>query len=157
MNSWCDITRFDGDAGCWNLEDLARNSQAVSAAVEQEAQLLGGNLGRVFLGGLSQGCALALHAGLGFGGRLAGVVGLSGYLLPGTPLPAETSPTLLVHGDRDQLLPLQSALDCYRRDGFDQRPKVELHQLSELPHTIDDRVTDLVRKFLRKVVEQAQA
>ena len=66
---------------------------------------------RIALAGFSQGCAVALGAGLRYGQRLAGLAGLSGYL----PLAASTAaerhaangdvPIFLGHGTRDAVVP----------------------------------------------------
>ena len=66
---------------------------------------------RIVLAGFSQGCAVALGAGLRYGHRLAGLAGLSGYL----PLAATTRaerhaanagvPLFLAHGTRDAVVP----------------------------------------------------
>ncbi len=66
---------------------------------------------RIVLAGFSQGCALALGAGLRYPQRLAGVAGLSGYLPLADTTAAErhtanaSVPIFLAHGTRDAVVP----------------------------------------------------
>jgi predicted esterase len=74
---------------------------------------------RIVLGGFSQGCALSLLTDLTsskYAGRLAGVIGLMGYLplahrlldlraKGGLPVGHGDVPMFLVRGQRDQLIP----------------------------------------------------
>jgi phospholipase/carboxylesterase len=70
---------------------------------------------RIVLAGFSQGCAMTLHTGLRFPTKLAGLMGLSGYL----PLidMADTerhsanadTPIFLAHGTQDPVVALERA------------------------------------------------
>ncbi|MDT9000784.1 carboxylesterase [Paucibacter sp. APW11] len=70
---------------------------------------------RIVLMGFSQGCAMTLMAGLRFPERLAGLIGLSGYLplLPQTEAEAHPAnadvPIFLAHGLQDAVVPLARA------------------------------------------------
>ena len=67
--------------------------------------------GNLLLGGFSQGCLMALDAGLRTGLRLGGICGISGWLAFQEEYPAAFSPMareqkfLLTHGTRDPVLP----------------------------------------------------
>lgn len=110
MRAWYDIlgtelTRREDEAGL-------RQSQAdVQALLEREAAR-GIPPARTVLMGFSQGCAMALLAGLRAPQRLAGLVGLSGYLPLASHTPSERSaanldvPIFLAHGDDDPVVPL---------------------------------------------------
>ena len=76
MPAWYDIRPDRSD------EDEAglRQSQALVKAVIRREQARGIPARRIVLGGFSQGCAMALLTGLRYPERLAGVVGMSGYL-----------------------------------------------------------------------------
>lgn len=79
-----------------------------------DAELARQGLGadRLALVGFSQGTMLALHVGLRR--RVAGVVGYSGVLVGARHLakaakaPGSSSPTLLVHGSQDDLIPAEA-------------------------------------------------
>ena len=61
--------------------------------------------------GFSQGTMMALHVGLRRAQALAGIVGFSGRLAAPERLAAELRsrpPVLLVHGDRDEVIPVQA-------------------------------------------------
>jgi phospholipase/carboxylesterase len=63
---------------------------------------------RLALVGFSQGTMMSLHVGLRRTIKPAAIVGYSGMLARGAqmePLPADTPPILLVHGDADQMIP----------------------------------------------------
>ncbi len=67
---------------------------------------------RIVLAGFSQGCAITLGAGLRFEQRLAGLVGMSGYLPLADSTAAERHaagggmPVLLAHGRQDGIVPI---------------------------------------------------
>lgn len=67
---------------------------------------------RIVLAGFSQGCAMALMAGLRHRERLAGIVGLSGYLPLAQSTEAERSdanaltPIFMAHGQHDNVVPV---------------------------------------------------
>jgi predicted esterase len=90
MNIWFDNSSFEDlyEREEIQCQGLAENYEILKAIVTHEANELGeGGLGKVFLGGLSQGCAMSLHVllaferneeekGIGFGG----FIGMSGWL-----------------------------------------------------------------------------
>ena len=110
MPAWYDIFGLDAAE---RREDEAglRASQAQVEALIAREKSRGVQAARVVLAGFSQGCALALGAGLRYPQRLAGLAGLSGYL----PLAATTAderhaanagvPIFLAHGTRDAVVP----------------------------------------------------
>src|SRR3989442_10122713 len=66
---------------------------------------------QITLGGFSQGCLMSLETGLRYPHRLAGIVGISGYVCSPEQLIAELAPVafkqriLLTHGTLDPLIP----------------------------------------------------
>lgn len=109
MPAWYDIRDADLD----QREDpvgLRRSQAAIEALIEREIER-GVAPERIVLMGFSQGCAMSLLTGLRYGKRLAGLVGLSGYL----PLLASTeaersaanqaTPVFLAHGRDDAVVP----------------------------------------------------
>jgi phospholipase/carboxylesterase len=71
---------------------------------------------RIVLAGFSQGGAIALHAGLRHPERLAGILGLSTYLVRGDTLEEERSaanrstPVFQAHGTHDPMVPLAAGI-----------------------------------------------
>lgn len=109
MRAWYDIRGF----GLTSAEDEAgvRESDAVVRKVIDQQIAAGIGAQRIVLAGFSQGGAMALHSGLRYPQRLAGIIGLSTYLPLRDTLEAERSaanqdvPILLCHGTRDQVVP----------------------------------------------------
>lgn len=76
---------------------------------------------RIVLAGFSQGGAIALHLGIRFDERLAGIVGLSTYLVEEEdPDEAVTrvnmkTPVFLAHGTHDPMVPVEAGRDARDR------------------------------------------
>lgn len=110
MRAWYDIlgtdlVRREDEAG------LRASFAAVHALLDREVAR-GVPASRIVLAGFSQGGAITLGAGLRYRERLAGLVGLSGYLPLAETTEAERSdanrltPVFLAHGRRDGVVPL---------------------------------------------------
>ena len=152
MRAWYDIVGSEIDRR--EDERGLRASQAmVEALIEREIER-GTEAARIVLMGFSQGCAMTLMAGLRFGQRLAGLVGLSGYL----PLAAVTeaerhsanrdTPIFLAHGSADQVIPIARATasrDALKALGH----PVEWHEYP-MPHSVSaEEIADLNRWLLK--------
>jgi len=110
MRAWYDILGPGGKSG----EDeagLRASAADVQALLDREAAR-GIPSERTVLMGFSQGCAMALLTGLRAPQRLAGLVGLSGYLPLAASTAAERSaanratPVFLAHGRHDPMVAL---------------------------------------------------
>ena len=108
MPAWYDILGSD----LVNRQDasgIARSAHAIAALIEVEAAR-GIPYRNIVLAGFSQGCAMALHTGLRFGQRLAGIMALSGYLPLADTLAAERhpanagTPIFMAHGSQDPVV-----------------------------------------------------
>lgn len=116
MRAWYDIFPPSAD-GRWR-EDASglRQSQALVQALLDREAARGVLPERTVLMGFSQGCAMALLAGVRAPQRLAGIVGLSGYL----PLAEHTAserteanqqvPVFLAHGEQDGVVAIERGL-----------------------------------------------
>lgn len=88
---------------------IRQSAQAVSALIEHEISR-GIPARNIVLAGFSQGCAMALHTGLRFPQRLAGIVALSGYLPLADSLTTERAaanadtPIFMGHGNMDPVV-----------------------------------------------------
>jgi phospholipase/carboxylesterase len=111
MPAWYDIHH---DRGREDEAGLRRAQASIDALLAREAAR-GVPPARIVLGGFSQGCAMALLAGLRHASPLAGIVGLSGYLPLASTLAAERSaanqatPVFLAHGLQDEMVALPRA------------------------------------------------
>ncbi len=113
MPAWYDIAVADLVAR--EDETGLRRSQATIEALIANEKARGIAAGRIVVAGFSQGCAMALMTGLRHGERLAGIVGLSGYLPIAATTVAERhasnhdTPVFLAHGRQDPVVPIARA------------------------------------------------
>ena len=160
MRAWydilgADIARREDEAG------LRESLASVSALIERERSR-GIAASRIVLMGFSQGCAMTLLTGLRHPERLAGLVGLSGYLPLAASTAAERSvanaglPIFMAHGRMDPVIPLARASDS--RDllqalGY----PVEWHEYP-MPHSVcAEEIADLNRWFRRRAAPSRAA
>ncbi len=145
MPAWYDIlgadlTQRQDEAG------LRRSQAAIESLIAREVSR-GIPASRIVVAGFSQGCAMSLMVGLRHAQRLAGIMGLSGYLPLAEQLATERSlanadvPIFLAHGSRDGVVVLPRATasrDFLQSLGY----PVEWHEYamehSVCPEEIDD-------------------
>lgn len=111
MRAWYDIVSLDRDGPV--DEDGIRESVATLCALVEREHERGVPYANIVLAGFSQGGAIALHCGLRFEAKLAGLMALSTYL----PLHAEIAAStggqtrdlriFMAHGLSDPMLPMQ--------------------------------------------------
>ena len=109
---------------------------------------------RIVLMGFSQGCAMTLLTGLRSPQRLAGLVGLSGYLPLAQTTATERSdanrlvPIFLAHGRQDPMVQLArgtASRDALQALGY----QIEWHDYA-MPHSVcAEEITDLNRWLLK--------
>jgi phospholipase/carboxylesterase len=108
MPAWYDIYGPDL-VGRQDAVGIGHSARAIVALMEHEIAR-GIPSHHIVLAGFSQGCAMALHAGLRFPQRLAGIMALSGYLPLADSLVAERSaanthtPVFMAHGSMDPVV-----------------------------------------------------
>lgn len=93
----------------------------------------------VALVGFSQGTMMALHVGLRRAERLGAIVGFSGALAGGENLEKDITqkpPLLLVHGDRDEVIPIHMLFMALQSLSAVEAP-VEFHISHGIGHGID--------------------
>lgn len=114
MPAWYDI--LGPDLTAREDERGLRASQAAIETLLAREKARGIPASRIVLAGFSQGCAVALMTGLRHAERLAGIVGLSGYLPLAALTPAErhganaATPVFLAHGRQDDVVPFLGAM-----------------------------------------------
>jgi phospholipase/carboxylesterase len=143
----------------WPLTSLSPDARAAGVRVSAPAlnayidsQLATHNLteDRLALVGFSQGTMMALHVGPRRSRSIAGIVGYSGMLADPEALALEVRtkpPVLLVHGDADEVLPVDSLYQAKSRLedlGF----TVAAHVAPGLGHSVDDMGLKLGADFL---------
>tara|TARA_R110002049_G_scaffold53711_4_gene149852 strand:- start:2266 stop:2931 length:666 start_codon:yes stop_codon:yes gene_type:complete len=154
MRAWFDVLSFERGQN----EDEAglRESQAAIAELVEREIARGVPAARIVLMGFSQGCAMTLMTGLRFGQRLAGLVGLSGYLPLADRLAAERSdanadvPIFLAHGIADPVIPFargEASRDALSALGY----PVEWHPYP-MVHTVTLQEIRDIERFLQRVL-----
>lgn len=154
MRSWYDIlvtdlVRQEDEAG------IRRSEAAVRALIARE-NARGIPTSRIVLAGFSQGCAMTLHTGLRLEEKLAGMIGLSGYL-PLLDLAAAErhaanadTPIFLAHGTFDPVVALpraQATLAHLQAQGHDVR-----WHTYPMPHSVCAPEIADIAAFLREVL-----
>jgi phospholipase/carboxylesterase len=152
MRAWYDILGVELDKR--EDERGLREAQASVEALIARERERGIPASRIVLAGFSQGCAVTLLTGLRHGERLAGLVGMSGYLPLGASTAAERSsanadvPIFLAHGRQDPVVPLARAVasrDALRALGY----AVDWHDYA-MPHSVcPQEIADLNRWLVK--------
>jgi phospholipase/carboxylesterase len=157
MRAWYDLlgtelTRREDETG------LRSSLAEVQALIDREVSR-GVPASRIVLMGFSQGCAMTLLTGVRSTQRLAGLVGLSGYL----PLAASTAaerapasqdvPVFLAHGRMDPIVPVQAgqlSRDTLAALGH----PVEWHEYP-MEHSVCAEEIEDLNRWLLKVLKPA--
>lgn len=154
MRAWYDIymadlVRREDETG------LRASQQAIEALISREkARNIPAE--RIVLAGFSQGCAMALQTGLRHPEKLAGIIGLSGYL----PLAAATqserhpanqdTPIFLAHGTMDPVVAFersQATLEALQTMGYQVTFKTY-----PMPHSVCLEEIQDIASFLRNIL-----
>lgn len=110
MRAWYDLAGQDLRRIRHDEAGVRRSAASIEALIRRERDR-GVPASRIILCGFSQGGAMALHVGLRHAERLAGIVGLSSYLLLPDTVAVEASdanrrtPLLICHGTLDPMVP----------------------------------------------------
>jgi phospholipase/carboxylesterase len=138
MRAWYDIREANLNERA-DLDGVRRSQSAAEAMIAHE-KARGIAASRIVLAGFSQGGAMALHTGLRYPERLAGIMALSTYVPISKTLEAEMSqpnrdvPIFMAHGTADPLIPLWlagSSRQLLERLGYD----VQWHEY-EMEHSV---------------------
>jgi phospholipase/carboxylesterase len=157
MRAWYDIMgteteRREDEAG------LRASVVAIEALIAQQVAR-GIAAARIVLAGFSQGCAMSLMTGLRHKERLAGIVGMSGYLPMAASTGAERTdanalvPIFLAHGNQDPMIALDRAVasrDALLALGYE----VEWRQYP-MGHSVHPQEIVDINRWLLKVLSKA--
>jgi phospholipase/carboxylesterase len=154
MPAWYDIlvpnlVRIEDEKG------ILASERAIHTLIEHENQR-GIPTENIVLAGFSQGCAMTLHIGLRYPKRLAGLIGLSGYLPLADQAAAnwqaanQETPLFIAHGTQDPVVALERGLstrDLLLSHGYHVDWRTYPMQHSVCPQEITD-----IAAFLKKVL-----
>lgn len=110
---------------------------------------------QVYLFGFSQGCLMTLDVGLRYPHRLAGLIGVSGYVFEPDQIARELSPVarsqriLLTHGTLDTMIPIERVrpqIDLLKAAGL----RIAWHEFAK-NHTIaGEQELSVIRDFIEE-------
>jgi phospholipase/carboxylesterase len=154
MRAWYDIIGIDRRS----REDEAgvRGSDAAVRALIRRENERGIPSDRIVLAGFSQGAAMALFSGTRYPEKLAGLMGLSGYMVLAPKFDAErtnanqTVPIFLAHGTQDPVVMLQLGEDTHQLLEATQY-SVEWHTYP-MPHSVCQEEVADIAEWLRRVL-----
>jgi phospholipase/carboxylesterase len=154
MRAWYDILGFD--------RGIPQDTAGIRASAAEAAELIsrenqrGIPTNRIVLGGFSQGGAISLFAGPRYPEKLAGIMGLSCYLLLEDLLPAERTrvnyqtPIFLAHGTQDPVVDVRRGTEARQLLEAGGYP-VEWHAYP-MPHSVCPQEIEDIAAWLRKVL-----
>lgn len=157
MRAWYDVRQADLSERA-DLDGV-RRSQALITALQAREVSRGIAAARTVLAGFSQGGAIALYAGLRYPERIAGIVGLSTYLVASASTAAEASPAnrdvpiFMAHGTHDPVVRLpwaEHSRDVLRAAGWN----VEWHTWPMEHSAVQEEIAETGR-FLTRVLRVA--
>lgn len=123
---------------------------SIDRFIDKELERLGLDDSRLAIVGFSQGTMMALHIALRRKAPAAAVVGYSGMLVGARTLQEEMAvkpPILLVHGDRDPVIPIPAMFDSAEALAANGHGAV-WHMSFGVPHSIGPDGLDLGGAFL---------
>lgn len=156
MPAWYDIPSLEL-VQRQDAEGIVRSERQIVALIENENSL-GIPPERIVLAGFSQGCAMALHTGLRYPSRLAGIVALSGYLPLADRFSMERqsanarTPIFMAHGSMDNVVPLARAEEscdllkalhyCVEWHTYPMQHSVHPQEISDISHFLQTVLVD---------------
>ena len=154
MRAWYDVralagVRREDEAG------VRQSARQIEALLARE-RLRGIAPRRIVIAGFSQGGAMALHVGLRYADRLAGILALSCYLPLSNTLPTEASPAnrdvpiFWAHGLHDPMIP-QAMAEQGREQLAELGYQIDWHQYP-IPHSVSAEEIADVARWLERVL-----
>ena len=154
MRAWYDILGFNRGIPD-DVVGIRASDAEVSALIRRENER-GIPSSHIVLGGFSQGGAISLFCGPRYPEKLAGIMGLSCYMLLEDLLPAERTrvnyhtPIFLGHGTQDPVVDVRRGAEARQLLEAGGYP-VEWHTYP-MPHSVSPQEIDDIATWLRKVL-----
>jgi phospholipase/carboxylesterase len=162
MRAWYDIISLDR-SGPQDEQGIRESASSVASLIERE-QDRGIAADQIVIAGFSQGGAIAMHASLRFGRKLAGLMSLSSWLPLGERFADEVAnnpnsqardlPVFMAHGSFDPVLPIslgQQSRVALQGAGYD----IEWHEYPMAHAVCAEEIRD-IRNWLLTVFEPAK-
>ncbi len=145
--SWYD---FAGDPS----PGVARSCKMLTQLIEAQTGK-GYAAEKIILGGFSQGCLMSIETGLRYPKRLAGIIGISGYVCDPDKLLRELSPVakeqrvLMTHGTQDPIIPfnsVQNQVKQLKSAGIN----IEWHEFVKAHTIAGEAELEVIRRFIER-------
>jgi len=156
MRAWYDIKDMQIDRRA-DAAGVASSAATVAGLIDEERNK-GIDARRIVLAGFSQGGAIALHTGLRYPHRLAGIMALSTYVAVRDGFEDEASeanrnvPIMLAHGSQDPVIPIslsEQSRVWLREKGY----PVQCHTYP-MPHSVSGEEIRDISCWLESVLER---
>jgi phospholipase/carboxylesterase len=143
--SWYDFTGDEGKG--------IRRSRALLIELLDQHQAKGFPTEQTVLFGFSQGCLMTVDVGFRYPHRLAGLIGVSGYVHEPEKLLAELAPIapqqrmLFTHGTQDPLIPfaeVREQVNLLKAEGL----RVQWHEFVKAHTIAGEEELELIRDFI---------
>lgn len=158
MPSWYDILNMQ-PGGTQDEAGIRESSRYLESLIEQQTSK-GIREDKLVLAGFSQGGAVALHTGLRYKKRLAGIMALSTYLPLHDRLADEASSAnkaisiFQAHGLSDEVLPPQMAFmtrETLQAEGYEP----DWHSYKTMGHSLCPEEIDDINAWLKTVLSES--
>jgi phospholipase/carboxylesterase len=154
MRAWYDIVGFQRHMA-QDEAGIRASATAITALMKRENER-GVAMERIVLAGFSQGGAMALFTGIRATEKLAGIIGLSCYMLLGERFAAErraenlSTPIFLAHGIRDPVVDVSLGEDS--RVILQEAGYPVTWQRYPIPHSVSPEELTHIAAWLRRVL-----
>ena len=149
---WFDLTKEDSN---YILEQSFIAENKIKQFIDEVKQEFNLTNGQICLSGFSQGCMMSINVGLTAEEQFLCIVGFSGKIIDQNNLKKRiknTTNTLLIHGDNDQIVPptyLLEAKDFLLREKIN----VDTHLIKNCGHNIPIEASSLALNYILKKIE----
>jgi phospholipase/carboxylesterase len=146
---WFDLTKDDKD---YILDQSIKAEKKINAFINEIKQEFNLNNNQICLSGFSQGCMMSLNVGLTSEEKFSCIVGFSGKIIDQNNLKLRiknSTDTLLIHGDADQIVPstyLLEAKDFLIRNNI----SVETLMIKNCDHNIPIEASSTALNYILK-------
>jgi phospholipase/carboxylesterase len=137
-----------------DADEAESSRKSLLSFIDELAEAYNIDREQVYLMGFSQGCIMSVAAALTAPGKLAGVVGMSGRLLPGILEKAAPEnqlrdfPIMIVHGTEDQVL--QIAYGRELKEALEKLPLSLTYREYRMGHSISQQSLSDISNWLRQ-------
>jgi phospholipase/carboxylesterase len=160
MRAWYDITM--SESGFEQKIEHIRESVGILQGLIESEMRRGMASERIVLAGFSQGAAIALHTGLRYSSRLAGILSLSAPVPYMDNLMTEihpvnaSLPVFVAHGTDDQMIPFEHAQQVIRKMQS-HSINVEWHTYAMGHSVATEEIRDIARWLIRIIGEKNES